>query len=195
MVNLKFSNSNQKVEIIMDIGAKLKSMRTVQGLTQEELAGRAELTKGFISQLERNNTSPSIATLTDILMCLGSDLQQFFSEEEDKQVVFKKKDYFVKEDQELKNSVEWVVPNATKNIMEPIRMTLKAGGSSLEDQPHEGEEFGYVMKGTVTIHLGKEQHVARKGDSFYFQSSVVHYIENTGSSEAVVLWISSPPSF
>ena len=51
----------------MDIGLKLKELRTALRLTQEELADRAELSKGFISQLEHNLTSPSIATLTDIL--------------------------------------------------------------------------------------------------------------------------------
>ena len=59
----------------MDIGRKLKDLRVRKGLTQEELADRAELTKGFISQLERNLTSPSIATLMDILQCLGSILK------------------------------------------------------------------------------------------------------------------------
>ncbi len=61
----------------MDIGSKLKEIRTLKGLTQEELADRAELSKGFISQLERNLTSPSIATLTDILQCLGTTLGEF----------------------------------------------------------------------------------------------------------------------
>ena len=51
----------------MDIGSKIRDLRKTQGLTQEELADRAELTKGFISQIERNMTSPSIATLEDIL--------------------------------------------------------------------------------------------------------------------------------
>ena len=64
----------------MDIGSKLKEIRTLKGLTQEELADRAELSKGFISQLERNLTSPSIATLTDILQCLGTTLGEFFNE-------------------------------------------------------------------------------------------------------------------
>ena len=63
----------------MDIGSKLKEIRTLKGLTQEELADRAELSKGFISQLERNLTSPSIATLTDILQCLGTTLGEFFN--------------------------------------------------------------------------------------------------------------------
>ena len=56
----------------MDIGKKIRELRIQIGLTQEELADRAELSKGFISQVERNLTSPSIATLTDILQCLGT---------------------------------------------------------------------------------------------------------------------------
>lgn len=79
----------------MDIGSKLKEIRTLKGLTQEELADRAELSKGFISQLERNLTSPSIATLTDILQCLGTTLGEFFNETPEEQVVFGKADYFV----------------------------------------------------------------------------------------------------
>ena len=72
----------------MDIGRKLKDLRVRKGLTQEELADRAELTKGFISQLERNLTSPSIATLMDILQCLGTNIGDFFNEETEEQVVF-----------------------------------------------------------------------------------------------------------
>ena len=74
----------------MDIGKKLKGLRILKGLTQEELADRSELSKGFISQVERNLTSPSISTLMDILQCLGTDLKEFFSDSEDSQIVFKK---------------------------------------------------------------------------------------------------------
>ena len=61
----------------MSIGAKLKELRILKGLTQEELADRAELSKGFISQVERDLTSPSIATLMDILQCLGTTIGEF----------------------------------------------------------------------------------------------------------------------
>ena len=83
--------------------------------TQEELADRAELSKGFISQVENNLTSPSIATLTDILQCLGTDLKDFFNDTKDEQIVFSKEDYFEKNDSELKNSIQWIIPNAQKN--------------------------------------------------------------------------------
>ena len=126
------------------------------GLTQEELADRAELSKGFISQLERNLTSPSIATLTDILQCLGTTLGEFFNETPEEQVVFGKADYFEKYDAELKNEIRWIIPNAQKNMMEPILITLEAGGSTYPDNPHEGEEFGYVLQGSISIHIGSK---------------------------------------
>ena len=63
----------------MEIGEKIRRIRIERGLTQEELADRAELSKGFISQIERDLTSPSIATLEDILTCLGTDCGEFFT--------------------------------------------------------------------------------------------------------------------
>ena len=82
----------------MKIGYKIKTLRIAKGLTQEELADRAELSKGFISQIERDLTSPSISTLVDILQCLGTNLKDFFNNEEDEQIVFKQPDYFEKKD-------------------------------------------------------------------------------------------------
>lgn len=177
----------------MDIGLKLKELRILKGLTQEELADRAELSKGFISQVERNLTSPSIATLTDILQCLGTTLGEFFNETPEEQIVFGKADYFEKVDPELKNTVKWIIPNAQKNVMEPIMLTLEAGGGTYPDNPHEGEEFGYILQGTVAIHLGNKVHKAKKGESFYFAPDKKHYL--TSKSGAVILWVSSPPSF
>ena len=120
----------------MSIGSKLKALRILKGLTQEELADRAELSKGFISQLERDLTSPSIATLMDILQCLGTTIGEFFAETADEQIVFGKQDFFTKTDAELKNTIQWIVPNAQKNCMEPILLTLEPGGSTCPDTPH-----------------------------------------------------------
>ncbi len=179
----------------MHIGTKLKELRIAKNLTQEELADRAELSKGFISQLERDLTSPSIATLVDILQCLGTDLQEFFSAPADEQIVFHDADYFEKIDSELKNKIEWIIPNAQKNAMEPIRLTLEPGGSTYPDQPHEGEEFGYVLQGSVTVHLGARLYKAKKGESFYFVPHTRHYITANEKTGASLIWVSTPPSF
>lgn len=177
----------------MKIGTKLKELRVLKGLTQEELADRAELSKGFISQLERDLTSPSIATLIDILQCLGTSIGEFFNETPEEQIVFGKNDFFEKQDPELFNTIKWIIPNAQKNTMEPILLTLEAGGSTYPDNPHEGEEFGYVLQGAVSIHLGSKIYKAKKGDAFYYVSEKPHYL--TSKTGASVLWVSSPPSF
>ena len=178
----------------MEIGNKIRDLRKLQGLTQEELADRAELTKGFISQLERDMTSPSIATLEDILQCLGTSLGEFFRDEEDQeQIVFTEEDYFQKVDSEYGNTINWIIPNAQKNSMEPIYLRLKKGGSVYPDNTHEGEEFGYVLKGKIRIHIGNRVCTARKGDSFYYTADQTHYLTAEEASE--ILWVTSPPSF
>ena len=179
----------------MNIGQKVRELRIAKNLTQEELADRSELSKGFISQLERDLTSPSIATLVDILQCLGTNLNEFFSDDEEEQVVFGDEDYFEKKDTDLKNTIEWIIPNAQRNMMEPIRLTLAPGGATYPDLPHEGEEFGYVLQGSVKIHVGNKVYKAKKGESFYFTPHAKHYIEASSSSGARLIWVSTPQVF
>ena len=177
----------------MDIGVKLKRLRLQCGLTQEELADRCELTKGYISQLENELTSPSIATLEDILNALGTTPAEFFSDEKDEKIVFTEAEFIEKIADGYK--IEWLVPNAQKNEMEPIRVTIEPHAILEEDVPHEGDEFGYVLKGSVWLHLGKSAYPVKKGEAFYFSSSKVHRIENRTAEKAVVLWVASPPTF
>jgi len=129
----------------LNIGEKIRSLRIEKQLTQEELANRCELSKGFISQLENDLTSPSIATLIDILETLGTNLKEFFSEESQEKIAFSKEDMFETENNELKYTLMWLVPNAQKNEMEPIMITIEPEGRYIEEEPHEGEEFGYVL--------------------------------------------------
>jgi Uncharacterized conserved protein, contains double-stranded beta-helix domain len=179
----------------LKIGEKIKELRVQKSLTQEELADRAELSKGFISQLERDLTSPSIATLVDILQCLGTNLEEFFSDTSSEQVVFKKTDYFEKYDSDLKNDIKWIIPNAQKNMLEPILLTLDPGGSTYPDNPHEGEEFGYVLSGSITLHIGNKTYKAKKGESFYFTAGKKHHISASEKQGASLIWVSTPPSF
>ena len=177
----------------MDIGGKIRELRNLKGLTQEELADRAELTKGFISQVERNLTSPSIAALMDSVQCLGTTAGDFFNEAPEEQIVFGQHDYFEKEDPEYGNLVKWIIPNAQKNGMEPILLTLTPGGSTWPDNPHEGEEFGYIISGSLSIHLGNKVYSAKKGESFYYTADKKHFL--TSKNGATLIWVSAPPSF
>ncbi len=195
----------------MEIGKKIKRLRIEKQLTQEELANRCELSKGFISQLENDLTSPSIATLIDILEILGTNLKEFFNDTESEKIVFVnlkeffndtesekivfvKDDMFETEDEELKYEFKWLVPNSQKNEMEPVIVTIQPGGQYKEEKPHEGEEFGYVLAGSVFLHLGEKKLKVRKGESFYFKPRAKHFLSNEGKTVAKVLWVSTPPT-
>lgn len=177
----------------MNIGPKLKQLRIKQALTLEELASRSELTKGFLSQVERDLTSPSISTLEDILAALGTTLADFFKETKDEQIVFKVQDYFVDEQEEY--TISWIVPNAQKNEMEPILLELLPGGKSQELDPHEGQEFGYVISGAVTLVCGDRRATIKKGETFYINGDISHYLENEGKNKAHIIWVTTPPIF
>ncbi|NLY09741.1 MAG: helix-turn-helix domain-containing protein [Tissierellia bacterium] len=179
----------------MEIGNKIKNLRLTQGLTQEELANRSELTKGFISMVERDLTSPSITTLSDLLEALGSNLKDFFSEDGDNRLVFSEDDQYVSTNEELGYDMTWVVPNAQKNAMEPVLIDLFSGGKTMELPPEEGEFFGYVLNGTVIFHLGDEQWKVNSGDSFYYRAKDKHFLENISKKNSRVIWVCNPPLF
>ena len=177
----------------MDIGKNLKELRLSQDLTLEELASRSELTKGFLSQVERNLTSPSISTLEDILEALGTTLSDFFKPEKEEQVVFGQADFFVDEQEDY--TIEWIVQNAQKNAMEPILLKLNPGCRSELMESHSGEEFGYVLKGSVSLILDDKRYRLRPRETFYINGRKTHHLVNTGSTEARILWITTPPMF
>ncbi|RHM62352.1 MULTISPECIES: helix-turn-helix domain-containing protein [Coprobacillaceae] len=177
----------------MDIGKRLKDLRIKNDLTLEELASRSELTKGFLSQVERNLTSPSISTLEDLLEALGTNLAEFFQGDKDEKIVFHTQDFFVNEKDEY--TIEWVIPNAQKNEMEPILMTLHSHQKSMEMACHNGQEFGYVLKGQVMLVCGHKKYRLKAKETFYLDGKQSHYLMNTGSNDAKILWITTPPMF
>lgn len=177
----------------MDIGKNLKELRLRKDLTLEELASRSELTKGFLSQVERNLTSPSISTLEDILEALGTTLSDFFKPEEQEKITFGVQDFFVDEQEE--RTIEWIIPNAQKNEMEPILLTLKPGAESAVMESYNGEEFGYILKGTVILVQDEKKYRLKARETFYINGKKRHYLVNAGNAEAKILWVTTPPMF
>lgn len=177
----------------MDLGSKIKQLRILRQLTQEELADRCELTKGYISQLENGLTSPSISTLVDVLQALGTNLKEFFSDDDDEKVVFRDHDYIEKVTEE--NTINWLVPNAQANEMEPIMVDINPNSETEKDFPHEGEEFGFVIKGSITLVIGNNNYIVNEGETFYFTPNKPHYLKNNLNTVSKVIWVSSPPNF
>lgn len=178
---------------MVEIGKKIKQYRLQLELTQEELAQRTELTKGYISQLENDLCSPSIATLEDILNVLGVSLPDFFAQPKKEQVVYTPADYFVSASGSGEST--WLIPNSQIKRMEPIILTLEVGGESVERTPFEGEEFGYVLSGSVALQVGDERYALNAGESFSLNGTRQHKIINTNKSESKVLWVTTPSNF
>ena len=177
----------------MQLGTTIRDLRPQYNFTQLGCAERWELTKGYISQLENDLTSPSIATLTDILNALGSNLSDFFREDTEEKLVFSQDEYIEKQADGMISN--WLIPNAQKNMMEPVLVELEPNASAPVDFPHDGEEFGYVLEGRIAILVGGKAHIAKKGESFYYTANREHSILNKGKGRAKFLWISTPPNF
>ena len=169
-------------------------MRQAKGLTQEELASRADLTKGFISQVERNLTSLSVESLLAILDALDEKPSAFFNETFVELIVFKVKDRVELEKEDVA-SFQILVPAAQNRLMDPAFVALNPGEKMEEEGPHEGEEFGFVLSGGIELSLGGKIYKLKRGECFYFRASKRHSIANRRKTRALVLWVSSPPNF
>jgi len=178
----------------MKIGERIKNLRQLSNLTQEELAERANLTKGFISQIERDLTSISLDSLVPILDALDENISDFFKEASEEKIIYRIKDRVAIEKEKIEN-FELLVPGSTNRRLEPILLTLRKGEATPKEKPHEGEEFGFILRGRINLRFGREVLKLKKGECFYLSAEKEHWLHNSSSKEAVILWISSPPSF
>jgi transcriptional regulator with XRE-family HTH domain len=178
----------------MKIGARLKNLRLASNLTQEELAERADLTKGFISQLERDQTSVSVDSLLQILTVLNVKVTDFFRESNADKIVYDSEERtpLVETGAE---SFELLIPGGTNRKMEAALVKLAPGQKTSPVKPFQGEAFGYVLQGILTLTFGNESHSARVGDSFYFSGEREHVLENTGRRPVEFIWVTMPPIF
>ncbi|MFS0688248.1 XRE family transcriptional regulator [Sporosarcina sp. 179-K 8C2 HS] len=176
----------------MHIGSKIKSLRLKKGLTQEELGERTDLTKGYISQLERELTSPSIETLFSLLEVLGTTPKEFFDEpKKNMKVVYSPADQTTYVNDELKYSIRWLVPRSNENEMEPIHITFEKNGEFKQFEPSLSETFIYVLSGKVEIELGERIFMAKTGDSVYYDASDHHRIMNANDGPSELLLVAT----
>lgn len=174
----------------MQIGNKIKSLRLKKGLTQEELGERTDLTKGYISQLERDLNSPSIETLFSLLEVLGTTPKEFFDEpKKNMKVVYSPSEQTTYTNDELQYDIRWLVPRSNENEMEPVYITFQRRGQFKQFEPSLAETFIYILEGKITIELGNRKQVASKGDSIYYEAIAEHRISNAfdGKSKCILV--------
>ena len=170
----------------MKIGAKIRRLRKLRGLTIEELADNANLTKGFISQLERDLTVPSVSTLKQILDVLGIQLSAFFSD-----ITEREKNIFSLKDRVIETStrnyrIEKLIPKLKYLEMEPVLLTLEPL-IEYKKQFEEDEGFGFVVKGNLEIKVNDERKIIKRGDCFYLFFDSTLYLKNLSKKNAEIL--------
>lgn len=175
----------------MQIGMKIKELRLKNGLTQEELGERTDLTKGYISQLERDLNSPSIETLFTLLEVLGTTPKQFFDDEkwQNKEVVFTEAERTSFIDSDKQYEIEWLIPTSNDKEMEPVFLKLYKGGAFKSFEPSQSETFIYVVKGRIRVTIGDETYIATTGHSVYYEAISNHQIVNAydGTTELLLV--------
>jgi transcriptional regulator with XRE-family HTH domain len=172
----------------MKIGTKIRRLRKLRGLTIEELADNANLTKGFISQLERDLTVPSVLNLKQILDVLGIQLSAFFSD-----ITEREKNIFSLKDRLLEGfsknyKIEKLIPKLQYLEMEPVVLTLEPL-IEYKKQFEEDEGFGFVLKGNLEIKINDERQVIKRGDCFYLFFDNTFTLKNLSKKNAEILMV------
>jgi transcriptional regulator with XRE-family HTH domain len=172
----------------MELGNKLRRLRKLRGLTIEELADKSEITKGFISQLERDLAVPSVITLKQILDVFGVELSSFFSDMSERE-----KNHFTRTDRTLHSETEHyklenLIPKMKYLEMEPLLLTLDPH-SKYEIHYEEDEGFGFIVRGKLEILINGDYQRMNKGDCFYIFFDNQLSVQNKSNKIAEVLFV------
>lgn len=179
----------------MGLGDKIRSLRLKQKTNIEQLSAKTGLSKGLISQIERDITGPSVASLWKISKALNVTMNYFFDEYDDFNQVVRKNERKKIIMDKANRTFELLCPDL-KNQIEMMQIEIAPGDSSKEELiSHEGEECGVVIKGTLRILSGEKVYDLEEGDSIYLDSTIPHRYVNMGDVTSVSIWAMVPPSF
>lgn len=174
------------------VGPLLRKLRLERGESLATVARAVDVSIGFLSNLERSQTSVSIGTMRKLAQHYGLNILDFFSPAEAKRPLVRAGERRILQGGE---GVQMELLASGKIIMEPHLFRVAPGAGSGEFYSHDGEEFLYLTRGRLVILLEDREFRLRAGDSFYFESKIPHRWFNPGKKETVILWINTPPTF
>ncbi|RDU38719.1 DNA-binding protein [Neobacillus piezotolerans] len=168
----------------MDIGSKIRTIRKRKNITIAQICEGTGLSKGFISNVENNNTSPSINTLQTIASFLRVPLPYLLLEKNEQMSVIRKNERQVMTSNESDMKVEHLASMGGLSIR---MVEFPPGASTGGKNAHEGEECHLVLKGKILAEQGEDSYILEEGDTFSWCASVPHYVKNIGDEVASVL--------
>src|SRR6056297_47478 len=174
----------------MELGNKIRRLRLSLGLTQEDVAARADLARSFISQVETGKTSPTLENLERIIKAVGSDLRSFFSDYKSQKVLYKKEERVPVYDEPEGITSQMLMNEVEDKKIDSFIVTLEPGAETEAEDFHEGDEFGFILEGEMTLYLDEKAFEMEEGDCFYYQADKVHKVVNHGKEKRTrLLWI------
>lgn len=176
----------------MGLGAQLRRARSEHNLSLNDAASAIGISIGFLSALERSQTSASVGTLRKLARFYNINVLDLFQPSETNPYLVRPKD---RKKLTAGRGVRMELLAWGNTMMEPHLFRIAPNRGSGESYSHNGEEFLHVLKGELQISLGGQSYRLKTGDSLYFDSSTPHEWHNPGKRETVVLWINTPPTF
>ncbi|MGD9598583.1 MAG: cupin domain-containing protein [Steroidobacteraceae bacterium] len=180
----------------IDVGARLRSVRLIYGLSQRELARRAGVTNGLISLIEQNRVSPSVGSLKKVLDGVPMSLAEFFTIDIDAapQVFFGDDDLVEIGTADV--SLRLVAAQRSARQLTILRERYAPGSATGDDAlSHRGEEGGVVVRGRIELTIGGNVRVLGPGEAYYFSSAIPHRFRNVGREPCEIISASAPPTF
>lgn len=175
-------------------GRGIAAARRELGLSLRQLAERCALSASYLSSLERGASSASLSALHRIGRALERTSVDLFHSKDagaDRKLVRAGAGATVRS---ADLTLQHLAPGAVS--LEPHLVRIPPGGGSGDSYSHAGEEFLHVLSGTVEVTLDEmEIYLLGPGDSLTYSSQVPHRLRNPGSSEAVGIWVNTPPTF
>ncbi len=176
----------------IDVGRRIKSIRKRKGLTLQELSAKSGMSATAISAIERNVSSPTVSTLVSISRALGESLSSLLGEEEKEYIYTKEgtRETIATEIKEVEfQSLASGLPNQK---FHPMISVLHPGATSGKDYVnHGGEDFFFVLQGTLEIDLDGKILILGEKESLYFRSTLPHRWRNPSENETHILIVSS----
>ena len=174
------------------IGPRFRKLRIKRGESLAIVANAVGVSIGFLSNLERSQSGASIGIMRKLANYYGLNILDLFNPIDGTGPLVRPGD---RKTLEGGPGVQMELLAAGKITMEPHLFRVAAGAGSGESYSHEGEEFLFILRGRLNIELEREKYELRTGDSFYFRSRTEHHWSNPGKTEALILWINTPPTF
>lgn len=169
------------------IGQRIKELRTQRGMTLAEFGEKVKLSTGYLSQIERDKTAPSLSTLMDIARALDVGPRYFF-EIETEAAYIQRADRVENTNRPESPVLSQQLTPGGSNKLEASRITLQPKSSHEPLYQFSGEEFIFVLEGELTVSVGDEKVLLVTGDSIHYDASQPRYFCNSGDEACVVIW-------